>query len=142
MKKKINQSQEIFLRYSPKWQWYYLEIDPFKCLIRLKYNILKAAISSEIQYDVKTFPLDEEGVAELFLFTPVKKIFKVSDIKDQKKYLQKQLVQKSKIGLKIGSLLYQLHYSIDDIPKELFLQLRKPKDASPILTFLQKKLDD
>ncbi|WP_278749456.1 competence protein CoiA [Lactobacillus taiwanensis] len=142
LKKKINQSQEIFLRYSPKWQWYYLEIDPFKCLIRLKYNILKAAISSEIQYDVKTFPLDEEGVAELFLFTPVKKIFKVSDIKDQKKYLQKQLVQKSKIGLKIGSLLYQLHYSIDDIPKELFLQLRKPKDASPILTFLQKKLND
>ena len=63
LKNKLNRSKEIFQRYSPKWQWYYLEINPFSCVITLKYNILKAAVSSEISYDIKTFFLDEKEIA-------------------------------------------------------------------------------
>ncbi len=29
-----------------------------------------------------------------------------------------------------------------DIPEKLFLELREPKEKSPIITYLQKKLDD
>lgn len=36
LKNKINRSQKIFLRYSTQWQWYYLEINPFSCVITLK----------------------------------------------------------------------------------------------------------
>lgn len=133
----------MFLRYSTKWHWYYLEINPFKCVITLKYNILKAAISSEVKYNIKTFSLDERGMAALFTFIPSDKDgTKLNHIQDQKIYLQKQIIQKSKLGLEIGALLYQLHYSMDDIPDELFLKLREPKEKSPIIRFLQKKLDD
>ena len=143
LKNKLNRSKEIFLRYSPKWQWYYLEINPFSCVITLKYNILKAAVSSEISYEIKHFSLDEKGIAKLFTFVPAnKQNIKSASIKDQKIYLQKQLTQKSKLGLEIASLLYQLHFSVADIPEKLFLELREPKEKSPIITYLQKKLDD
>ncbi len=143
LKNKLNHSQEIFLRYSRKWQWYYLEINPFNCVITLKYNILKAALSTEVEYAVKTFPLDEKGIFDLFTFTPSGKVkSKFSRIQDQKLYLQKQIAQKSKLGLEIGALLYQLHYSVADIPNELFSKLREPKEQSPIIIFLQKKLDE
>ncbi|EFJ69743.1 hypothetical protein HMPREF0514_10187 [Lactobacillus paragasseri JV-V03] len=142
LKNKINRSQKIFLRYSTQWQWYYLEINPFNCVITLKYNILMAALSSELSYEIKTFSLDERGVASLFTFIPSTRKNKISYIQDQKIYLQKQINQKSKLGLKIASLLYQLHYSVADIPDELFLKLREPKEKSPIIIFLQKKLAD
>ena len=143
LKNKINRSKEIFLRYSSQWQWYYLEINPFKCVITLKYNILKAALSSEIVYEIKYFSLDEKGIADLFTFRPVeRRNIKRSSIQDQKIYLQKQITQKSKLGLEIASLLYQLHLSVADIPDELFIELREPKKKSPILTYLQKKQDD
>ncbi len=142
LKNKINRSQKIFLRYSTQWQWYYLEINPFSCVITLKYNILMAALSSELSYEIKTFSLDERGVASLFTFIPSTRKNKISYIQDQKIYLQKQINQKSKLGLKIASLLYQLHYSVADIPDELFLKLREPKEKSPIIIFLQKKLAD
>ena len=140
LKNKLNRSKEIFLRYSPKWQWYYLEINPFSCVITLKYNILKAALSSEISYEIKLFSLDEKGIANLFTFAPAKRgNIKYSSIQDQKIYLQKQITQKSKLGLEVASLLYQLHSSIEDIPDELFLEVRGPKEKSPIITYLQKK---
>lgn len=143
LKNKINRSKEIFLRYSPRWQWYYLEINPFSCVITLKYNILRAALSSEISYEIKHFSLDEKGIANLFTFTPAaKQNIKSSSIQDQKIYLQKQITQKSKLGLKIAALLYQLHFSVADIPDKLFLELRGPKEKSPIVVYLQKKLDD
>lgn len=119
-----------------------MEINPFSCVITLKYNILMAALSSELSYDIKTFSLDEKGVASLFTFIPSTRRNKLSYIQDQKVYLQKQITQKSKLGLEIASLLYQLHYSVADIPDELFLKLREPKEKSPILIFLQKKLAD
>ena len=83
-----------------------------------------------------------QGVASLFTFIPSTRRNKLSYIQDQKVYLQKQITQKSKLGLEIASLLYQLHYSVADIPDELFLKLREPKEKSPILIFLQKKLAD
>lgn len=104
LKNKINRSQKIFLRYSTQWQWYYLEINPFNCVITLKYNILMAALSSELSYEIKTFSLDERGVASLFTFIPSTRKNKISYIQDQKIYLQKQINQKSKLGLKIASL--------------------------------------
>lgn len=78
----------------------------------------------------------------MFTFIPSTRRNKLSYIQDQKVYLQKQITQKSKLGLEIASLLYQLHYSVADIPDELFLKLREPKEKSPILIFLQKKLAD
>lgn len=101
-----------------------------------------AALSSELSYEIKTFSLDERGVASLFTFIPSTRKNKISYIQDQKIYLQKQINQKSRLGLKIASLLYQLHYSVADIPDELFLKLREPKEKSPIIIFLQKKLAD
>ena len=108
-----------------------------------KYNILKAALSSEISYDIKHFSLDEKGIANLFTFAPTnRRNIKYSSIQDQKIYLQKQITHKSKLGLESASLLYQLHFSVADIPEKLFLELREPKEKSPIITYLQKKLDD
>ena len=78
----------------------------------------------------------------MFTFIPSTRRNKLSYIQDQKVYLQKQITQKSKLGLEIASLLYRLHYSVADIPDELFLKLREPKEKSPILIFLQKKLAD
>lgn len=104
---------------------------------------MRAALSSEISYEIKHFSLDEKGIANLFTFTPAtKQNIKSSSIQDQKIYLQKQITQKSKLGLKIAALLYQLHFSVADIPDKLFLELRGPKEKSPIVVYLQKKLDD
>ena len=98
--------------------------------------LLKAALSSEISYEIKLFSLDEKGIANLFTFAPAKRgNIKYSSIQDQKIYLQKQITQKSKLGLEVASLLYQLHSSIEDIPDELFLEVRGPKEKSPIITY-------
>ena len=75
----------------------------------------------------------------MFTFIPSTRKNKISYIQDQKIYLQKQINQKSKLGLKIASLLYQLHYSVADIPDELFLKLREPKEKKSNNNFSTKK---
>ncbi|WP_243420030.1 hypothetical protein [Lactobacillus helveticus] len=70
-------------------------------------------------------------------FTPIKKRYFIN-INSQKKYLKKQLAQKTKLGLRIGELLYQKGLTIDDLPDEVFTTWRNPGELDSITKFLQK----
>lgn len=63
-------------------------------MITLKYNILMAALSSELSYEIKTFSLDERGVASLFTFIPSTRKNKISYIQDQKYIYKSKLIKK------------------------------------------------
>lgn len=141
LEKKLNDSQKIFFRYSKFWDWYYLEADPFKEQITLKYHIRLEPISDELIYHQHTFALNEQGIQELFSFRSKLKFDYQIDAQKQKAYLIRQLQQKTNFGRKVATLMYQNHLTIDDLPNELFKQVRVPNEDYAVLKFLQAKRD-
>lgn len=139
LKKSLKKSQKIFLRKSKYWNWYYLEINPFKERIILKYQLHLAPVSNKIFYSQKTFPLNELGIKKLFSFKPSLTFSKKISIKEEQNYLANQIKQKTKLGIQIAEKLYLNHLTIDKIPKEIFQQWREPFDDNRIITYLMQK---
>ena len=139
LKGKLKKTQKIYFRYSKKWHWYYLEIDPQNLEIRLKYDVKLEAMTSKVAYLQKNFTLDENGIRNFFAFETIFAIKnQFCDYQKQYKYLLKQIKEKTKFGLQVAQLLYKANKTIDDLPVELFVTYRDPLQEPAIIKFLQK----
>lgn len=138
LKNRLKQTQLIFFRENKKWGNYYLEINPQKQFFCLKYNILQEPVTRKIYYQTKYFVLDEVSIRSFWHFNPSKKRY-ILNIASQKNYLRKQIKQKTKLGLKIGQLLYEQRLRFEDLPEKLFTEWRKPGEENTVLHYLQKK---
>lgn len=136
--KRLKQTQLIFFRQNRRWGSYYLEVDAKHNFLRLKYNIWQEAIKPDLHYQVQVFPLDERGVERLWSFKPVLRTYAVNPW-DQKRYLFKQIRQKSKQGRFLAAQLYQAHLTVDDLPLALFKEGRKPGTLDQLSRYLQNK---
>ncbi|MGP3401012.1 competence protein, partial [Lactobacillus crispatus] len=56
----------------------------------------------------------------------------------QRKYLRQQIMQKKKLGLKIGEMLYERKLTLDDLPDKVFATWRNPGERDRVSDFLQK----
>lgn len=136
--KKIKTGQLIFFRKNERWQDYYLEIDVKKNILRLKYNIKQAPISRLIVYQIATFTLDENGIKNFWQYHPNNKQYSPHPV-SQKRYLQKQIKQKTKFGLMVATQMYQLGIKIDDLPESVFNTWRIPGELDQISQYLKNK---
>ena len=137
LKKKLKHTQSIFFRKNKLWGNYYLEINPKKNVFCLKYNVLQEPVTNNLHYQVKYFALDELDMKMFWHFKPIKRDYPIN-INNQKKYLRKQLAQKTKLGLKIGKLLYCKGLTVDSLPDEVFSTWRNPGEVDSVTKFLQK----
>lgn len=138
LKTKLKHTQLIFFRRNENWGNYYLEIDPRKNRFCLKYNVLQEPITKKIRYQIRYFALDEIDMSSFWHFKANKRKYRL-DADSQKIYLKKQIVQKTKLGLKIGQQLYEHKMSVDDLPERLFSSWRNPGQADLVTHFLQNK---
>ena len=138
LQKKIRKAQLIFLRKNKIWGNYYLEVDPYRKILRLKFNILRAALTNEIVFQTAIFTLDEIGIKKLLKFRPIKKQFHLNPNK-QKQFLWRQIHEKTKFGKQIAEKLYQLHLTVNDLPEEVFSSWREPHEIDQISKFLKEK---
>lgn len=141
LNKKLKKSQKIFLRYSQTWDWYYLEVDPFKERIYLKYQIRLEPLIDNVIFHKKSFPLNENGVRDLLMFKISKSKVRQIDSQKQRNYLIRQLRQKTNLGRKIAAMMYELQVTIDDLPVEIFNRVRLPNEDLTIMQFLHQKRD-
>lgn len=138
LKKRLKHTQLIFFRENQIWGKYYLEVDPQKQVLRLKYNIWQEGMTPRLRYQVAIFPLDEKGIIRFWHFKPAKREYFLN-IEQQRKYLWQQIHQKTKLGQKVAQELYEARMTIDELPAEIFAEWRKPGEADVISKFLQKK---
>lgn len=136
---KLKQTQLIFFRENRCWGSYYLEIHQEAGLIRLKYQIRQAPVSQTLLYRQVDFALDAEGIAALWHFRPLLPPPLADDWVKERDYLDQQLKEKSKLGQKLGELMYLAGYTVFTLPKEAFSTWRRPGEKSWLLKFLQQK---
>lgn len=110
LKQKLKKTQAIYLRHNQSWQWYFLELVVDQQLLRLKYNLRQAPWSQRLFYQEAVFELDEQGMAALWKFRPLLRQPKLA-LGQEMRYLQKQIVQKTQLGLRVAAWLYQQHLS-------------------------------
>lgn len=135
LQRKIKKTQLIFLRENRPWKKYYLEIDPIDQLLRLKYNIVQEPMTRIVYYQTKEFSLDEIGLQEFWHYQPRLKNYQLNPLA-QKAYLDQQIRQRSKKGMKIAEKLYEKHLTLDDLPNNLFSSWRVPGEKSNIEKYL------
>lgn len=133
---KLKHTQLIFFRENQIWGKYYLEVDQAHSLLRLKYNIWQEPVTRVLHYQTAIFALDEIGLKKLWLFRPQLGTYMLNFNK-QKRYLEKQIKQKSKLGLKIAEQLYQHHLTIDNLPEKIFKEWRKPGEKDKVSQYLR-----
>lgn len=138
LKRRLKGTQLIFFRKNEQWGNYYLEVNPSKNYFCLKYNVLQEPVTRKIVYQTKYFALDEVDMKAFWRFRPVKKQYKINSL-EQRKYLRRQIKQKTRLGLRVAKLLYEQRLSIDDLPEEVFNTWRKPGDKDLVTVFLENK---
>ena len=138
LKSRLKQTQLIFFRKNRNWGNYYLEVNPWQNRFCLKHNVLQAPVTKQIFYQVKYFSLDELGISTFWSFKPRLKQYNL-DSNAQKAYLLRQINQKTKLGLKIGKMLYERKMTLDDLPQDLFASWRNPGEIDRVSSFLHKK---
>lgn len=136
---KLKKTQLIFFRANQNWGNYYLEVKPQKNIFCLKYNIWQEPLTSCLRYQQASFRLDEVGLAAFWHFKPHLRSYSLNP-QGQKNYLQKQLRQKSKLGLQIGELLYRQHLNLEALPPALFLKWRNPGERDSVSQYLRRRL--
>ncbi|RVU69903.1 MULTISPECIES: competence protein CoiA [Lactobacillus] len=136
--KKLKQTQLIFFRENSLWQQYYVEVEPARHLLRLKYNIKQEPLTRRLRYQTAFFSLDEIGMKRFWQFKPKIKKYDLNP-QMQQRYLEKQIKQKSKFGLMIAEQLYQRHLTIDDLPVAVFSTWREPGEADAVSTYLKNR---
>lgn len=78
------------------------------------------------------------GVKKFWDFKPVFKKFTVNSQK-QEEYLRQQMRTKTEFGLRIAVQLYDHHFTLEDLPAEIFQKWRKPGQIDAVSFYLQKK---
>ncbi|QNQ83297.1 competence protein [Lactobacillus sp. PV037] len=142
LKRSLKKSQKIFLRKSKYWNWYYLEINPFKERITLKYHMHLAPVSNKIFYFQENFQLNELGIKKLFAFKSVVPFSKKVNIKEEQNFLLNQIRLKTKLGVRVAEALYLNHLTLENLPKEIFQSWREPLEENKILAYLRQKNRD
>lgn len=137
LKRRLKRTQLIFFRQNKAWGNYYLEINPQRNRFCLKYNVLEEPVANKLVYQSKSFVLDELGIKDFWRFKPFKKEYPLN-IATQRKYLRQQIMQKTKLGLKIGEMLYERKLTLDDLPDKVFATWRNPGERDRVSDFLQK----
>lgn len=137
LKRRLKRTQLIFFRQNKAWGNYYLEINPQRNRFCLKYNVLEEPVANKLVYQSKSFVLDELGIKDFWRFKPFKKEYSLN-IATQRKYLRQQIMQKTKLGLKIGEMLYERKLTLDDLPDKVFATWRNPGERDRVSDFLQK----
>ena len=133
----VKKSQLIFFRRNNFWQDYYLEIDPFKKIIRLKYNVLLEPLTNKVHFQEENFGICAKGLKKLWHFQPLLQKYYVNP-KQQKQYLQMQLAHKSLKGMQIANLLYKKRQTIDDLPPWVFNDFRKINSSDNASKYLNQ----
>ena len=136
---KLKQTQLIYFRENPHWQSYYLEVDPVRGLLRLKYQVLQEPLTQNLVYRQQDFTLDAKGIASLWHYRPPKLPDFQADCRRQRQYLQGQIQQKTRFGLKIAEAMYLKHLTLADLPSAAFASWRKPGEASWLERYLGAK---
>lgn len=136
LKRNLKHTQLIFFRKNKKWGNYYLEVNPARNCFCLKYNVCQEAVTRRLHYQTKYFALDEIGIKQFWCFKPILKAYTCKPA-EQRKYLERQIKQKSKLGLKVAELLYRQKIIVNDLPDSIF-KYRNPGDENMLITYLQK----
>ena len=137
LRQNIKKSQLIFFRRNNFWREYYLEIDPFKKIIRLKYNVLLEPLTNKVHFQEEKFDISAKGLKKLWHFQPSLHKYHVNP-KQQRRYLQMQLVHKSLKGMQIANLLYKKRQTIDDLPPWVFTSFRKIDSPDNVSKYLNQ----
>ena len=137
LRQNIKKSQLIFFRRNNFWREYYLEIDPFKKIIRLKYNVLLEPLTNKIHFQEEKFDISAKGLKKLWHFQPSLHKYHVNP-KQQRRYLQMQLVHKSLKGMQIANLLYKKRQTIDDLPPWVFNSFRRINSPDNVSKYLNQ----
>lgn len=130
----LKKSQLIYFRKNELWHDYYLEIDPYQKILRLKFNVLLEPITDKFHYQVKNFSLDKTGLKKLWLFRPQLKRYCINPV-DQRSYLQMQIRHKTVSGMQVASMLYQNHMTMEDMPEWVFCNFRRVNSYINALQF-------
>lgn len=138
LKRNLKDTQLIFFRKNKKWGNYYLEVNPKRNYFCLKYNVLQEPLTKKLVYQTKYFALDEVDLRTFWNFRPLKRKY-VLQKASQREYLIKQIRQKSKLGLRIGQMLYERKMTVTDLPDSLFQVWRDPGEEDSVTKFLRKK---
>ena len=133
----IKKSQLIFFRRNYFWQDYYLEIDPFKKIIRLKYNVLLEPLTNKLHFQEEKFDINAIGLKQLWHFHPLLQKYHVNSTQ-QKQYLQMQLKHMSLKGMQIANLLYKKRQTIEDLPPWVFTNFRKINSPDNVSKYLNQ----
>lgn len=142
MTKNIHQIHLFILKENLFWRCYLIEIDVFKHQIILKYNILKNDLNTQVSYQKRIFSLDEYGISQLIRFRPRKFSTRRNSAETNRLYLEKQVRQKTKLGLTVAKKCYQLRISLADLPDEFFVGYRNPLLECQLLVMLNKKISN
>ena len=137
LRQNIKKSQLIFFRRNNFWREYYLEIDPFKKIIRLKYNVLLEPLTNKVHFQEEKFAISAKGLKKLWHFQPSLHKYHVNP-KQQRRYLQMQLVHKSLKGMQIANLLYKKRQTIDDLPPWVFNSFRRINSPDNVSKYLNQ----
>ena len=137
LRQNIKKSQLIFFRRNNFWREYYLEIDPFKKIIRLKYNVLLEPLTNKVHFQEEKFDISAKGLKKLWHFQPSLHKYHVNP-KQQMRYLQMQLVHKSLKGMQIANLLYKKRQTIDDLPPWVFNSFRRINSPDNVSKYLNQ----
>ena len=137
LRQNIKKSQLIFFRRNNFWREYYLEIDPFKKIIRLKYNVLLEPLTNKVHFQEEKFDISAQGLKKLWHFQPSLHKYHVNP-KQQRRYLQVQLVHKSLKGMQIANLLYKKRQTIDDLPPWVFNSFRRINSPDNVSKYLNQ----
>lgn len=137
LRQKKKKTQLIFFRRNQLWREYYLEIDPIKQILRLKYNILLEPLTNKVHYQQINFSLDEVGIQNFWKFKPILHHYHINPVK-QKQYLQLQIRQKSIKGIRIAKLLYEQKMTIDDLSSSVFKHFREIGSLDTATDYLLK----
>lgn len=137
LRQNIKKSQLIFFRRNNFWREYYLEIDPFKKIIRLKYNVLLEPLTNKVHFQEEKFDISAKGLKKLWHFQPSLHKYHVNP-KQQRRYLQMQLVHKSLKGMQIANLLYKKRQTINDLPPWVFNSFRRINSPDNVSKYLNQ----
>ncbi|MDF7672328.1 competence protein CoiA family protein [Lactobacillus sp. ESL0701] len=135
LRRQLKKSQLLFFRENELWHDYYLEINPQKQQLILKYNILLEPVTTRVHYQKMTFALNAQGLKQLWHFQPQLQVYQVNP-GDQRDYLARQLIQQTKTGQSIATALYTRKLTFDDLPDEIFSKMRHVGQLNNVLTYL------
>ncbi|WEV51723.1 competence protein CoiA family protein [Lactobacillus sp. ESL0731] len=135
LQRQIKKSQLIFFRKNQLWHDYYLEINPKRRQLILKYNVLLEPVTSRVHYQMMTFALSAQGLRHLWYFRPQLKAYQVNSAA-QRRYLARQLMQKTKTGQSIATALYVKKMTLDDLPEKVFTEMRHVDQLNNVLAYL------